>query len=166
MPQIKVFTDNNKNYTVTAEGDVIGELAYKNWYSNKAEVIMATEEHYIIENKNFWGTQQEVKQEGAAVLLLKARWDGGIAIILPKDKEHYYEFKPKGYFTNAYILTNYKEEELLILTPDFSWKKFMAGYTINCNGNFGTTSLDKLLLMICIYHYKVTQAMQMAAATN
>ena len=53
MPQIKVFTDNNKNYTVTAEGDVIGELAYKNWYSNKAEIIMATEEHYAIENKNF-----------------------------------------------------------------------------------------------------------------
>lgn len=165
MSEIKVFTDNNKNYSVTTNGNVIGTLDYKYWYSSKAEIIIG-EEYYTIERKGFWGTQHEVKQNGAVLLLLKTKWDGGIAIIKPKERTQYYEFKPKGFFTNGYVLTNYKEEELLIMTTDFSWKKFTSGYSINCSDNFGTTEFEKLLILVAVYHYKATQAMAMAAVAN
>jgi len=165
MSEIKVFTDNNKNYTLTTRGSVIGTLEYKYWYSSKAEVTIG-EEHYVIFRKGFWGTQHEVKQDDVVLLILKTKWDGGIAIIKPKERTQYYEFKPKGFFTNGYLLTNYKNEELLLMTTDFSWKKFTSGYSINCNDTFGTTQFEQLLILISVYHYKAAQAMAMAAVAN
>jgi len=165
MPQIKVFTDNNKNYSITSNGNVIGTLDYKYWYSAKAAIAIG-EENYTIVRKGFWGTAHEVKQDGKVLLLLKTQWDGGIAIIKPNDKEHFYEFKPKGIFVNGYSLTNYKREELLLMTTDFSWKKFTSGYNISCSDNLGTTHFEQLLIMISVYHYKAAQAMAMAAAAN
>lgn len=166
MLQIKVFNDNNRNYSVTSQGNVIGMLQYRHWYSSKAFVTMGKEEEYVIERKGFWGSKHEVKQNGDVLFILKTQWDGGIAIIKPNQKAQFYEFKPKGLFVNGYTLTNYKGEELLLMTTDFSWKKFTSGFNISCSDNFGTLPLEQLLIMIAVYHYKAAQAMAMAAVAN
>lgn len=162
MPQLKVFNDNNRTYSIANQGNIIGMLQYRYWYSYKAHITIGKEDEYVIERKGFWGTQHEVKQHGSILFILKNQWDGGIALIKPGDKEHFYEFKPKGFFANGYVLTNYKSEELLLVTANFSWKKFTAGYNLDCKGNFGTTHLEQLLLLLCVYHYKTAQAMAMA----
>jgi hypothetical protein len=166
MPQIKVFNDNNRNYSVTSNGNVLGVLQYRYWYSSKAYITIGKEDEYTVERKGFWGNLHEVKHGGVVQLQLKTQWDGGIAIIKPKEKEHFYEFKRKGFFANGYVLTNYKGEELLLLKADFSWKKFTTGYTIDCNEDFCNNPFQHLLILLCVYHYKAAQAMEVAAVAN
>lgn len=165
MSQIKVLIDNNKDYSITSNGNVIGSLNYKHWYSSNAEIAV-NKDTYTIVRKGFWGSEHEVKHGDDVVLRLKMQWDGGIAIIKPNDKEHFYEFKPKGFFVNGYELTNYKGEELLLMTTNFSWKKFISGYDINCSDNFGDSPLEQLLIAVLVYHYNIAQAMAISAVSN
>lgn len=165
MSIIKVFTDNNKHYSVTSNGNVIGMLDYKHWYSAKATITIG-EDNYTIVRKGFWGTLHEVRHYDEVILLIKTQWDGGVAIIKPREKHHFYEFKPQGFFTKGYTLTNYKGEELLLITPDFSWKKFISGYNISCNDNFGSNNLEQLIISVSVYYYNTVQTMAMFAATN
>lgn len=165
MSNIKVFADNKRTYSIVRHGNVIGNLEYKYWYSAKAKLTIG-KNNYTIVRKGFWGKAHEVRQGDDIIFNLKAQWDGGIAIIKPNDKNHFYGFKPKGLFINGYVLTNYKNEELLMITADFSCNKFTSGYTISCSDNFGLTELEQLLIMITVYHYKAAQAMAIAATAN
>jgi len=165
MPEIKVLTDNSNSFSIISDGNVIGTLNYKHWYSANI-VITIGEDNYTITRKGFWGTLHEVKHEDEVVFLLKAQWDGGIAMIKPKDKEHFYELKAKGYFVSGYNLTNYKGQEMLSITPDFSWNKVMPGYTISCSDNFGSSRIEQLIIALSLYQYNAIQTMQMFAATN
>jgi hypothetical protein len=166
MPIIKVFNDNNRNYSVTSQGNVLGMLRYRHWYSSKAYITLGNDDEYNVVRKGFWGNTHEVKQNDSVVFILKAQFNGGIAIIKPNDKEHFYEFKPNAIFTDGYVLTNYKGEELLLMTTDYSWKKFTTGYNISYSDNFGASSLEHLLIMISVYHYKAAQVMAVAAVAN
>ena len=165
MSQIKVLTDNSKSFSIISDGNVIGTLNYKHWYSANIEITIG-EDNYTITRKGFWGTLHEVRHEDEVVFLLKAQWDGGIAMIKPKDKEHFYELKAKGYFVNGYKLINYKGQEMLSITPDFSWNRVMPSYTISCSDNFGSTRIEQLIIALSLYQYNAIQTMQMFAATN
>jgi len=165
MPKINVLIDNNKHYSITSNGNVISSLSYKHWYSANASIAVKDDDYTIV-RKGFWGSEHEVLRGDDVVFLLKAQWDGGVAIIKPGDKEHFYEFKPKGFFVNGYSLTNYKGEELLFMTTNFSWKKFISGYDISCSDNFGNSPLERLLIAILVYHYNIAQTMALSAAAN
>jgi len=166
MKQIAISPLTNKSYTAIYKDKVLGSLHYRHWYSTRGTITMDNGQQYIIERKGFWGTSHEVKKEGKAVLLLKAKWDGGIAIISPGEPKYYFEFKPKGLMGSSYVLINNKQEELLIMTANFSWKKFSSGYGVNCGDNFGNNEEEQLLLWVSVYHFKAAQAMAIAAVAN
>jgi len=165
MSEIKVLTDNSNSFSITSDGNVIGTLNYKHWYSANIDIIIG-EDVYTITRKGFWGTLHEVTHEDEVEFLLKAQWDGGIAMIKPKNKEHFYELKAIGFFKSGYNLTNYKGKELLTIVPEFSWNKVMPGYTISCSENFGTTRIEQLLIALSLYQYNAIKTMEMFAATN
>ncbi len=163
MKKIDIKAHNHRAFTAFEGETVMGTLVYPKWYSEKAEITLDKDTVFKVVAKSFWKATQQVFRDKEVFLDIKANWKGGYVITKPGDPERPYIFKAKGWFNNGYLLTNYKDEVLLEITLNFSWKKIAQDYAAICYENFGSEELDRVLLLLSAHFFRT---MQNAAAAG
>jgi hypothetical protein len=165
MPEYKVLANGSKDFQLLADGQVLGHLRYTEWYSLNAVVTLADGSAFSIEPRGIWGTTLELKDQHKKVLLsFKMHWDGKIIIKSRLDGSRALVFKSKSLLKGTYELQDKHAEELLVVQPDYQWKKLNPHYTI-----FTTDLLEgfdaKELLMLTTIHCANYYLMMAAAVT-
>lgn len=156
LMKIDVTAQSHTSFIAISGETIIGRLEYPKWYSSKA-IIIVDGIAYPLEPRGFWQSTQELLKDNAVLFTIKATWQGGYLITKLKDVEHSLMFRGKGMFKNGYLLLNHKDEVLLEIASNFSWKKFNADYTITCNDNFLEEEFSKVLIMLSVHFYKAIQ---------
>ena len=142
---MKVECTDNKTFRLTDNENLLGELAYKNLFSYKAEITLANSDHYDIKSVGFFGTNIAVTKNETEIADLKMNWKGQIVMTFQDGQE--FVFKAKGVFHNKYVIENKEEEELIRFEPKFNWGKFNYNYEIS----YDKKPQDILFVLLGVY---------------
>ncbi len=149
MGHYKVNSTNSRNFSLTKNNAVIGELTYSKWYSFNAEIALADQSIYTLEPKGFWDSKIELKKEGKALLYFAMGWKGIVVHFI--DSEEKFLLKPKGLLSSKYILVDTNETELLTVEPDFKWNKLSLDFNIETSTEFDNFEKNEVLLLTTIH---------------
>lgn len=159
MADYHVTADNQRHFTATAGTRSVGELTYPKWFTFDATLSLPDQEPYQIKPKGFWGTTIELLQHDQVLLRFKMGWNGNIILHTAfHGQEQDFVFKQQGFFKHRYVLTDAQEQELLVVQPDFKWKKFNYEYTITSADAFESLATKNLLVLVAVYcaNYYIT----------
>ncbi|MDV6170065.1 hypothetical protein R1T16_16625 [Flavobacterium sp. DG1-102-2] len=166
MKKIDVTQENYRVLTALEKDVQLGRIIYTKWYSNsKSEITVGNKELYTMVPKGFWQSKLEILHGDVVVLKTETKFSG-YTMSRPIDPDRPYKIKHKGFFKNGYIVVNYKDEVLLEISPNFSWRKMYPGYTIACADTFGNDDFEKLLIMLSVHYCRNMQNAAAASATN
>lgn len=158
MKTIDVSVNGKNVYTAAHNEIFIGKIEYPKWYAmNKAIITLGEDTVFNLEPRGFWHSTQQLLKGNAVLLNVKNTWKGYL-LTKPIDPERPYKFQHQGLFKNGYVLLNYKDEVVLKIAPNFSWKKFNMSYTITCDDIFGNEEFDQLLLLLSVHYLRIIQS--------
>lgn len=158
MKTIDVSVNGKNVYTAVYNDALIGRIEYPKWYSmNKAIITLADDSVFNLEPKGFWQSKQQLSKGNAVLLDVKNTWKG-YSLTKPIDPERPFKFQHQGVFKSGYALLNYKEELVLKIVPNFSWKKFNMSYIITCEDTFGNDEFEQLLVLLSVHYLRIMQA--------
>ena len=162
---MKITYTNSKEYVLTSAEDIfLGSLKFEKWSSSKAQFTTQYGEFYDAATKGFWGTSIGISKSGEEFAELKMNWKGHIVIdMLENGKNMDYLLKSKSIWKSQYTLINQQETELLIITPDYKWKKGEYNFKIDTNPHCAD-EIDETLVLITIYGVLYLLMMSAAAA--
>jgi hypothetical protein len=144
--------DTKHFYLTTIDEKPIGILKYDNWFSFKSEIILEDNSVYYVQPKGFWGTTIELKKDEIVLLNFKMNWNGNIVIGTKfEDIERDFIFKHKGILKSSYVLQDKDGLELLVIQPDFKWKKFRYDYTLSTAEELEQFDFKNILLLTTIH---------------
>jgi hypothetical protein len=165
MEYYQVKSVDTKHFRLTQADTEIGLLEYDNWFSFKAEIILADHTRYAVQPKGFWGTTIEIKNQEQVVLDFKMNWKGQILIrTLFGGPENYYILRQKGLLKSTFVLVHQEEAELLSIEPDFKWTKLNVDYQLATSNAFEQLARKELLLLTAIHCANYYLTMMTAAA--
>ena len=143
---MKITYSNAKEYVLTADDDTfLGSLKYENWSYTKAEITTQFGEFFHIRPQGFWGTSIGISKGDAEYATLKMNWKGNVVIdLLENGVGTDYLLKLNSMWKSQYALVNRQEKEILILVPDYKWKKGHYDFKIDVNPDFAD-SVDEAL---------------------
>lgn len=155
MGQYKVDAMNSQDFSLTFDGQKIGELIYEKWYSFSAKILMTDGSQYQLEPTGFWESKIELKDDTKTLLEFKLGWKG-IILKTINEKEETYLLTLQG-LGNKFILIDTDKEELLVAETDFKLRK--SNY--NCNiettpkfDNLPNKEIFILTILHCINYYR------------
>lgn len=120
---------DRKTYQVTDNGNMLGELTYKNFLMLYAEIKLANSELYKIKPVGFFGTSVTVTKNDIEIANLKMNWKGQIVFTFQSGEELI--LKAKGLFMNRFMVENQEGEILMQFDPKFEWSKFNYNFDIS-----------------------------------
>ncbi|MHA3788589.1 hypothetical protein ACX0HA_10295 [Flavobacterium hauense] len=153
---------SNRAFTAVFDDGVTASLTYPKWYSLLA-VVTIGESRYGIVPKGFWKSRYEIIKDEKLLFTITHTWNG-CEIVRTYDTERPLVIKPRGFLKGGYVLLNHRNEVLLEVQSDFSWKKFHQDYRIMCNDDFGNDELDKVLALFSVYYLIAIQTAAAGAA--
>lgn len=166
MKKIDIIQESYRELLALEGKNLIGTLVYPKWYSyNKADITVGENLLYRVEPQGFWQSKIEVLKDNALVLNVNSKFSG-YEVSRPTDPDRPYRFKLKGIFKNGYILINYKDEVVLEIVSNFSWKKMYPGYILTCADSFANAEFDRLLIMLCVHFSRTLYNAAAASATG
>ncbi len=152
MKEYQVKPNDSLCFELTQGERLIGKLFYKSWFKFNAAIEMANNRNYQVEPKGFWGTTIEVKDNEKVLLKFKMNWSGEIVLqTFSNDLEKGYTFKHRGIFKESFILADQEGVELLVMKPDFKWKKMGYEYQVTTSDTFELFPDKEVLLMTSLH---------------
>lgn len=142
---MKIECTDKKTVRLTDNEHLLGELAYKNFFSYKAEITLSNSDHYDIKPVGFLGTSIAVTKNEMEIANLKMNWKGQIGMTFQDGQE--FVFKPKGLLHAKYVIENKEGEELILFEPKFNWGKFNYNYEIS----YDKKPQDILFVLLGVY---------------
>ena len=136
---------DRKTFQLTENGQLLGELIYKNLFLHTAEIKLPNSDLYEVEPAGIFGTSITVRKRGTEIAKLKMNWRGQIVFAFLDGQE--FVFKAKGVFSNSYVIESHDEEKLLQFDPEFNWRRFNYNYDIT----FGKKPQDILFVLLGVY---------------
>lgn len=144
---IEARSTDRKTFQLTENGQLLGELVYKNMFFLKADIKLANSQVYEIKPVWFFGTSITVTQNGNDIASLVMNWRGQIVFTFKDGQE--FILRLKGLFYNKYIIENKEKEKVIQLEPKFNWRRFNYNYDITYN--ITDDKKDTLLLLLGVY---------------
>jgi hypothetical protein len=142
---MKVECTDKKTFQLIDNGQLLGQLTYKNLFSYKAEITLANSEYYEIKSVGFFGTSIIITKNETEIANLQMNWKGQIVMTFQDGRV--FVFKAKGGFHNRYVIENKAEEKLIQFDPKFNWGKFNYNYDIS----YDKKPEDILFVLLGIY---------------
>jgi len=136
---------DKRTFQLTENGQLLGELVYKNLFLHKAEIRLTNAELYEVNPVGIFGTSIMVTNNGIEIANLKMNWRGQIVFTFQNGQE--FVLKAKGTFHNKYIIENKDEEMIIQFDPKFNWSKFNYNYDIT----YEKKPQDILMVLLGVY---------------
>jgi hypothetical protein len=154
MGHYKANSTNSREFSLTMNNNIIGELKYAKWYSFKADILLADNSIYQLEPKGFWDSKIELKKDDNVLLYFEMGWKGIVIHFNDSDKK--YLLRLKSLWSSNYILIDTDEKELLAIETDFKWSKLNFDFNIETSNEFDNFENKEVLLLTtlhCINYY-------------
>jgi hypothetical protein len=152
MTEYMVKPVNAKDFCMTQNDKIVGELKYKNRFYVKAQIFMADSKIYALEPKGFFGNTVELRDRHRVLLSFRENWRGRIVIgVMFENFNRTFIFKHRGILKAGYVLTNADDNELATIMPQFKLKKFNYDYTITAHEAMDHFGYKEVLLLTCIH---------------
>ncbi len=127
------------------QGTELGRLDYTTWMQIKAKIELADGRILEIQGADFWHTSLQATDAGTMVATMKFNWKGEMIISI--NDGHTYKLKHRGILNSAYVVLNEHDEELMVLHPNFQFRKMSYSYTIETSGD----AMDPQMILLAIY---------------
>lgn len=162
---MKINYNDKKEYVLTSDEDIfLGSIKFEKWSSSKAQITTQFGEFYDIASKGFWGTSIGVSRSGEEIADLKMNWTGHIVIDYAENgKVVDYLLQSNSIWKSQYSVVNTSKTEMLLLTPDYKWKKGHYNFKIDVNPEFAH-EIDEPFVLIAVYAVLYLMMMQAAAS--
>lgn len=155
----------SKRFALINEDKEVATLNYKGWSMTKSEIIPINGEIFNLESVSMLKSKFQLKQKGQVILNYEMNWRGHFLIRSKfENVQNNFIFKSKGFWGNTYVLTDEKENQLVEIVPQFSWRGFKTNYVIETTPNFEKMIHNDVLLLIlvhCIRYYMTMVAVVM-----
>lgn len=151
MGHYKSNSTNSGIFSLTKDDVKVGELKYSNWYSFKAEILLADNSLYQIEPKGFWDSRIELQKDGKTLLYFEMGWKGITIKTQFRGAEKKYLLTLKGLFSSKYILVDTEEKELLTVDTELKWTKLNLDVNIHTSEEFDNLENKELLLFTVLH---------------
>jgi hypothetical protein len=149
---------DKKNYQLTNNGLLLGEVIYKSMFSRDAQLKLVNTDTYDVKKEDFWGKTILITNRDTEFARFKMNWKGEILINFRNGDE--YRFKSKGFLKPKYSIENKFSEIVLQFTQNYNWSKFRNDIAITIN----TKPDDILFILIGIYILNYHNSMMAAHA--
>ena len=158
---------NRRNFRLTEDNNLLGELVYIKWSSLNADIKLIDNNENKFKTKGIWNQKIELFQNDKKLLELKMGWKG---IKIQTQFENHitnYLLKNISFFSNKFTLVDSDKTELVQINSDFQWKKLRYDYDITTTAEFDKLENDKMLLFAIIYgiNYRNTSMAAAGGAT-
>ncbi|TAH20724.1 MAG: hypothetical protein EAZ08_04890 [Cytophagales bacterium] len=159
MPQYKVKSNCKRNFSLIQNEKILGNLTYQGWFSLKSDILLADNSKYqIVYQEDFFLRTKMILKDNENILLnFKMNWNLNIMINTKFENiENHYIFKNIGVLSSIYSLLDSKERELLVIQPEFEWRKLNYSYNIKTSTTFDKFENKDILLLStihCINYY-------------
>ncbi len=141
---MEIKCTDNKTFALTDGSQELGHMSYDCLFTHRA-VATIGDEHFEIDTVGIFSSTISVTQQGKEVASLQMGWKGEIIISLERGGE--FVLKPSGFFKSSYILADADQQQVLVLVPDFNWKKFHYNYIVS----YDNKPEDILLVLLAAY---------------
>ena len=136
---------NRKTFQLTENGQLLGELVYKNLFFLSGKIKLSNSDVFEIKPVGIFGASFKVTKNGTEIANLRMNWRGRIVFTFHDGQE--FVLKAKGVFHNKYIIENKNEERLIQFDPEFDWRRFNYSYDIT----FDKKPQDILFVLLGVY---------------
>lgn len=156
MGHYKANSTDSRNFSLTADGQNLGELIYKKWYSFDAQITLSDGTTYQLEPIGFWDSKIELKAGSQTLLEFKMGWKGIIIKTFFDNREDTFLLALSGLLSSKFVLIDTDKTELMAAETDFKWNKLAFDYTIETTqrfDNFNNKELILLTILHCINYY-------------
>lgn len=124
---MEIQCTDKKTFELTNGGEKLGHISYESLFTHSGIAVVGNE-HFEIETAGIFNSTISVTQEAINVACLQMSWKGDIIIFFQNSGE--FILKANGIFRSKYVLEDINKQPLLLLTPDFNWRKFNYNYGI------------------------------------
>lgn len=129
----------------------VGELVYKRWYSFDADLTLFSGVQYQFVSKGFWNSRIELSNRQELMLQFSMGWKGIVITTYFDGSEQHFLLKPKGVFSNKFVLLDDKDAEMLVLHTDFKWSKLNFDFQIDTTQE-SERSPHRYVMMLTVLH--------------
>ena len=141
-------------FQLTKDGDevILGNLIYPKWYSYDAQIELANNTKYTLEQTGFWGTHVVLKDGEKILMTCHSNWKGHILM------ESYLEDELTGYKLKNTFSLNQKvlllgpdQNEEMIILPDQRWYESVKKFKITLSDKLSEHPKKDLIMLTSIH---------------
>jgi hypothetical protein len=124
---MEIQCTDKKTFELTDGAGKLGHISYESLFTHSGIAVVGNE-HFEIDTAGIFNSTISVTHEAINVASLQMSWKGDIIIFFQNSGE--FILKANGIFRSKYVLEDSNKQPLLLLTPDFNWRKFNYNYGI------------------------------------
>jgi hypothetical protein len=153
---MEIRCTDSRTFELIENGRKLGNLGYSGHFTFKA-LLSAEDKVYELSPEGIFSTSVAVKYQSADIASLKMNWKGNIVISFVTGEE--YILKAVGALANKYVLEDGEGRKLMMLLPEFNWRKMLYNYTIT----YDQRPENLLLVLLAVYsaNYYIASVMVM-----
>ncbi len=129
----------------------IGELVYQNWYSYKAEILLANGHSFQLEPKGIWNSKIEVICNGETLLFFEMSWSGIVIHATKNNQPVKLLLKLKGWLSSDYLLVDEHSAEILKVNCNLKWNLRNPDFEIEAHQNLQDFDRPELLIFTVLH---------------
>lgn len=159
MNEYKAKSTNAINFDLTLNDEIIGKLAYAEWYTFNANIQLKDGKEYQLRPKGFWNSIIELKDLDKTLLDFRMGWKGIVIKTYFGPTEESYLLSQKGLLSNKFSLIDQDQNEVLVSKSILKWKSLNYDYSFETSSQFETIPHKEALLLTvvhCINYYLTT----------
>jgi hypothetical protein len=124
---MEIKCTDKKTFELTDGAEKLGHISYDSLFTHSATAVVG-DDHFEIDTAGIFNSTISVIHKAINVASLQMSWKGDIIIFFQNSGQ--FILKANGIFRSKYVLEDQNKQPLLLLTPDFNWRKFNYNYSI------------------------------------
>jgi hypothetical protein len=144
-----------------------GTLEYKGWFSQKAAISIGQAVSYDVIRHGFFMQSITIGKGIDVYMAVRlAKWHPMQFTITRQGIEYRMRLKRKKLFGLDYVLVDDNSEELMLIKPDFQWRKLRYNYEVDVHDTASRYADEPIFILAVLYILMLLQRRHAAAASG
>ncbi|NSL87662.1 hypothetical protein [Chitinophaga solisilvae] len=130
--KIYQVTSSGKQYSLSANEEVQGQISYPTWYSYRA-VITTANGTWNVKTEGFWGQKLLMEKDNGVVADARINWNAQVVITFGSRE---YLLKVKRFLDFSFVVLNEKKEVVMNIRSQYKWTGCHVNYQLETEADF------------------------------
>lgn len=164
MQKYKVVHQNSKIYTLSKDGQDVGSLNYKSWFSYNGLILTVEGGKYKFTPDGYFKWRITTVDKRTNLAIVSSDWKGLNITLLTDEGDKSYKLRMNGLLKFIFTLKDSNDHTVLTATMDMNWKKFRMEYNIEAMDEVEQMAMNDILLFATIHCLRYNSFLLAAAA--